>query len=78
MNEEVGAMEKVLDYFKKSGVKILGFVRESKAELRKVAWPTRKQVGYSTLVVVLLTVVLSIYLGVVDLALTKLVSTLLG
>jgi preprotein translocase subunit SecE len=78
MNEEVGAVEKVLDCFGKYGNRALGFIRESRAELRKVAWPTRKQVWYSTLVVVLLTIALSLYLGLLDLILTKLVSTLLG
>jgi preprotein translocase subunit SecE len=59
-------MKTVLDF----GKRIQDFFRESKAELKKVSWPTKKQVWYSTLVVVLLTVALGVYLGVVDFALT--------
>jgi preprotein translocase subunit SecE len=50
--------------------KVLDYVRESKAELKKVAWPSRKQVWYSTLVVIVVTLIVSVYLGLVDLLLT--------
>jgi len=59
-------MKKLLDF----GRTVRSFLRESKAELKKVAWPTRKQVWYSTLVVVLLTAIVGVYLGVVDFLLT--------
>ena len=52
-------MEKVLDY-----------IRESKAELNKVTWPTKQQLWYSTIVVVIVTLIASAYLGLVDLLLT--------
>ncbi len=52
-------MEKVLDY-----------IRESRAELKKVTWPTRQQMWYSTLVVIVVTFMVSAYLGLVDLLLT--------
>ena len=52
-------MEKVLDY-----------IRESKAELKKVTWPTRQQMWYSTIVVIVVTFMVSAYLGLVDLLLT--------
>lgn len=58
-NEEVGVMDKVLDY-----------VRESRAELKKVTWPTKQQMWYSTLVVIVVTFMVSAYLGLVDLLLT--------
>ncbi|WP_352396910.1 preprotein translocase subunit SecE [Aminobacterium colombiense] len=50
--------------------KILSFVREAKAELKKVTWPGKKQVWYSTLVVIAFTLFVAAYLGIVDLALT--------
>jgi preprotein translocase subunit SecE len=50
--------------------KFLDFIRESKAELKKVTWPTKKQVLSSTLVVVGLTAVVGIYLFAVDLVLS--------
>ena len=52
-------MEKVLDY-----------IRESKAELKKVTWPTKQQLWYSTIVVIVVTFMVSAYLGLVDLLLT--------
>lgn len=63
---EVGAVDKVI-----------GFLRESKAELRKVTWPTKRQVYYSTLVVLILTVVVGAYLGLVDAVLTAVFSSIL-
>ncbi|MDR3279289.1 MAG: preprotein translocase subunit SecE [Synergistaceae bacterium] len=65
-------MKTVLDF----SARIQDFFRESKAELKKVSWPTKKQVWYSTLVVVLLTVVLGVYLGVVDFALSGVLRSL--
>lgn len=59
-------MEKVLDY-----------IRESRAELRKVTWPTKQQVWYSTLVVIAVTFVVSLYLGLVDLLLTGVFSRII-
>ncbi len=52
-------MEKVLDY-----------IRESRAELKKVTWPTKQQMWYSTLDVIVVTFMVSAYLGLVDLLLT--------
>jgi len=54
--------------------KIIDFVREAKAELKKVTWPSRKQVWYSTLVVIGVTLMVSAYLGVVDVILTAVFS----
>ena len=59
-------MEKVLDY-----------IRESKAELNKVTWPTKQQLWYSTIVVVIVTLIASAYLGLVDLLLTGIFSKIL-
>ena len=50
--------------------KVLDYVRESRAELKKVAWPTKQQLWYSTLNVIVVTANASAYLGLVDLILT--------
>lgn len=50
--------------------KVLDYVRESRAELKKVAWPTKQQLWYSTLIVIVVTAIASVYLGLVDLILT--------
>ena len=55
---------------------ILTFVREARAELKKVTWPVKKQLWYSTLVVIAFTLFVSAYLGLVDLLLTGVLSRL--
>lgn len=47
------------------------FFEESWQELKKVHWPSRKETYVATLVVVVLVILLSIYLAIVDLGLTK-------
>jgi preprotein translocase subunit SecE len=56
---------------------ILTFVREARAELKKVTWPGKKQVWYSTLVVIAFTLFVSAYLGLVDMLLTGVLSRLI-
>ena len=58
--------------------KVLDFIRESKAELLKVSWPTKKQVWASSLVVVSFTIIVGAFLGLVDFGLTTLMSTIIG
>jgi preprotein translocase subunit SecE len=53
------------------------FLREVKVELKKVAWPSRKQTMGSTVVVLVLVFIISAFLGVVDLGLSHLVRLVL-
>lgn len=53
--------------------KALQFLREVKVELKKVTWPSRKQAMGSTLVVIILVVIISLFLGVVDIGLSNLI-----
>lgn len=53
------------------------FSQEVKAEFLKIVWPDKKMTLSLTGVVIVLTVVLSLYLGSVDLLLGKLVSSIL-
>jgi len=53
--------------------KALQFLREVKVELKKVAWPTRKQTIGSTAVVLVLVMIISLFLGVVDIGLSSLI-----
>ena len=57
---------------------IMNFIREAKAELKKVTWPTRRQMWYWTLVVIVFTLCVSLYLGLIDFLLAWLFSALLG
>jgi preprotein translocase subunit SecE len=54
------------------------FLKESKTELGKVVFPSRQEVIGATAVVILSVVVVSVFLGVVDMGLSKLVSYLVG
>jgi len=53
------------------------FIGEVQAEFSKIVWPAKKVTLSLTGIVVLLTIVVSLYLGSVDLLLGKLVSTVL-
>jgi preprotein translocase subunit SecE len=46
--------------------KIMQFVRESIAELKKVIWPSREDVISSVKVVIVSTVLIAVVLGIVD------------
>ncbi len=50
---------------------VTSFFRESYAELKKVIWPSWDRVVDSTKVVLVSTVLFSIFFGVVDFVLTK-------
>ncbi|MCX5871981.1 MAG: preprotein translocase subunit SecE [Deltaproteobacteria bacterium] len=66
-------MEKVKEFFQKS----VEFLREVKIELQKVTFPTRQETLGSTLVVLVLTTIVAVYLGFSDWALAKIVRALL-
>jgi preprotein translocase subunit SecE len=53
------------------------FLREVKIELKKVTWPSRKQTIGSTIVVIALVMIISLFLGVVDLGLSSLIRVVL-
>ncbi|MES3032267.1 MAG: preprotein translocase subunit SecE [Patescibacteria group bacterium] len=46
--------------------KITEYFKETKTELKHVIWPSRRQTIYSTLVVIILSVLVGYYLGVFD------------
>ncbi|MBW2631937.1 MAG: preprotein translocase subunit SecE [Deltaproteobacteria bacterium] len=58
--------------------RIRQFLRESKVELKKVTWPTPKEALASTSVVLAVVVIVSIFLGLVDFGLTKIIRVFLG
>ena len=58
--------------------KIRQFLIESKIELKKVTWPTSKQALASTSVVIVVVIIVSLFLGLVDFGLTKIIKVFLG
>lgn len=71
--DKAGAVSGKPNFLQKS----VQFYREVKIELKKVTWPTRKQTMGSTVVVVILVVIISLFLGLVDLGLSSLVRAVL-
>ncbi len=58
--------------------RLLTYVEDSKAELRKVTWPTAKETKATTLVVLGFVVVMAIFLGLVDLGFSKIIQLILS
>ena len=49
------------------------FIAGSKEELSKVSWPTKDEVSRFTMISILLTVIMSIFLWGIDMVFTKLI-----
>lgn len=58
---------KLKNFFNKIG----NFIKEAMAELKKVIWPTKKELKNSTVVVITTIVIASIFIGLVDIFFTK-------
>ena len=58
--------------------RLVRYFKETRAELRKVSWPTRKQATNLTLIVLAVTVAMAIFLGAVDLLFSTLLRLLVG
>ena len=56
----------------------IDFLREVKAELTKVNWPSQSELTGSTTVVIVLTIILAVFVGFIDFMLSALLSRLLG
>lgn len=53
------------------------FLTTTYDELKKVVWPTRDQLIRLTLIVISISVIVGLYIGGIDLALTKLTEALI-
>lgn len=54
------------------------YFEESKIELKKVNWPARKEVRVTAIAVLILVVVMSVFLGILDIGLVKLMELILS
>ena len=57
-------------------MKIVIFLKEVRSELTKVKWPTRPEVIKMTSLVILISLLVGIYVGAVDFALTKIMEVI--
>ena len=63
---------------KENIVELSRYLKDSKGEMKKVTWPGRKATVGLTWVVLLVVLVISLYLGIVDLGLSKLIKLVLA
>ncbi len=56
---------------------IISYIKEVKLETKYIKWPTKKQVTNYTLVVVIVSVILAIYIGALDAFFAKLLSKII-
>jgi preprotein translocase subunit SecE len=56
----------------------LQFLKEAKMELKKVKWPTRKELLASTAVVIALVLLVAFYLGLIDFGLIRIIRAIVG
>jgi len=61
-----------------AGQKVAEFYREFKTEMKKVTWPGRKDTAASTVVVIVVVLIIVAFLGLVDIAIGKVVQTILS
>jgi preprotein translocase subunit SecE len=56
--------------------KVIEFLKDTRTEMTKVAWPTKHEVIGSTIVTVVVSVIMSIFVGIVDYGLDKVVRSI--
>ena len=58
--------------------KAIQFLKDVRFELGKVNWPSRRELLGSTVIVIIMSVIVSSFIGVVDLGFSNLVSLIFG
>jgi len=71
-------MDEIKEKAKVTIQNVTQFLKDAKAELKKVTWPTPKQTVASTAVVIILVFIVSFILGIIDFILAKAVKLILG
>lgn len=51
--------------------KLVNYIKDSIAELKRVEWPTREQTIRHTILVIVISLIVSSFLGIVDFVLTR-------
>ena len=54
------------------------YLVESRAEIKKVTWPTRKEAQVTSIAVLILVAIMALFLGLVDLGWTKIIELVLS
>ncbi len=67
---------KVIEYIKSLFIRIKDFYQEVVSELKTVSWPSKNEVWYTTIVVIITVFIFGIYLFLVDVVLTWILDNL--
>ena len=65
-------------FFKRTGARISKWFREMRSELKKVVWPSRKQLIQNSLVVLLCVLVVGVFIWIFDAVANLVVQGLIG
>jgi len=57
--------------------KIINYLSEVGREIKKVTWPTRQQTQNMTILVIVVSLIVGAYIGVLDLIMTRIMSIIL-
>ena len=57
--------------------KVAGFFNDIKLEMSKVSWPTKDELIGSTIIVIVSLAILSLFIGICDLVLSKIVNVIM-
>lgn len=57
---------------------VVAYLREVRAEVRKITWPTRDELRRTTLVIIVFVVVIGIIIGIMDVIASRVLIDLLG
>ena len=63
---------------KQRSLPVIQYLTEVREELRRVSWPTRQQTLQKTSIVIVVSIIVGTYIGVLDFAFTRLMSFLIG
>lgn len=63
--------------FKKISQKIIDFLREVKVEMKRVNWPSKEETIKYTLMVILITLIVAVFLGTLDFFFTAILNKII-
>ncbi len=58
--------------------KIIQFFREVRIEIKKISWPQRNETIASTSIVIIIVLVIGLFLGIVDVGLSRIIKIILS
>ncbi|MBA56279.1 MAG: preprotein translocase subunit SecE [Pseudomonadales bacterium] len=73
-----GIVAALVASFTDKGRSFIALLQDARAEVRRVVWPTKQETAQTTGVVVLVVALMAVLLWLLDLALGKIISSLIG